>query len=750
MNLLAELFLKSTQKNFSNIFLTDTRSNKDFTYQNLADSAAYFQNILAGKGIVRGDRVIFVTTNSHLFYPLFFACAAQGAVLVPMNPELHDSEAKAIISDSRPKAIFYDTAEKIETGHIQAFSPEVSQKFSGLESTFPGKSDGKEYKLHAVECNSDEPALIIYTSGTSGNCKGVVLTHKNLKSMAETFVSVYGYKPGQRFLCVLPFYHINAPMITGFACIAGGSRIFLTDLFGVTIAKFFWKIVEDHKINTLSITPSIMKTLLALFPHGPDASIGSVSFALVGTAFLPESIWRSFEEKLKIPCYQGYGLTETTAWATMTPPDDRKKYNTAGIPVNCDVKIDLSKAKGQDWQSANIGEVLIKGDIVMKEYSNNPGLTSQQMADGWFKTGDLGYFDPDGHLVIAGRLKNIIKRKGILIFPEEIDQLLMKHGSVSECYTIGIEDDFKETQMVSACVIKEKKENLERDLREYVLSKTSSYKCPDRFFFLNKLPKNNMGKARAGELSDIITGKKTKEITARLNTYKISRAHSADNEKIFDIIQNAIINNRNFYIVGYWGAGHRGAAISHDIKALDRLRMIADFINQFFDTPLAKITLILADIHARCNLIPERIVSAYFSAIKAEMVKRGLNSVLSSSTWEKHGLDYSEAIERVGKDEFLQKWNNFSLKEEFIAQASKMASSPALAEDYAKRYYSVVMMEKQAITEDFKDDIFFTYNEPKFKIILPELPMLYLHSIKPGTAKKPWFMTEETGQTDKK
>jgi acyl-CoA synthetase (AMP-forming)/AMP-acid ligase II len=749
MNLLAELFLRSTQRNLSDIFLTDTRSDKDFLYQNLSDSAACFQKILVDKKVAKGDRVIFVTKNSRLFYPLFFACAAQGAVLVPMNPELHDSEAKAIINDSRPRAIFYDTAEIIETELIQAFSPEVSGKLRGLDSMLPGKPDDKRCKLKVVECESDEPALIIYTSGTSGNCKGVVLTHKNLRSMAETFGSFYGYKPGQRFLSVLPFYHINAPMITGLACIAGGSRIFLTDLFGVTTAKFFWEIIEEHKINVLSITPSIMKVLLALFPHGPDARIDSVSFALVGTAFLPESLWRSFEEKFKIPCYQGYGLTETTTWAVMTPPDERKKYNTAGMPVNCEVKIEPVRIRMQDSQGVNTGEVLIKGDIIMSGYNNNPGFTRQQMADGWLKTGDLGYFDPDGQLVIAGRIKNIIKRKGVLIFPEEIDQLLMKHSSVSECYTIGVEDDFKETLIISACVVKGNNEDLEKDLRGYVLAGTSSYKCPNKFFFLNKLPKNSVGKVMIGKLADIVTGEKAREIMAKLNTYKISRAHLTDKKGIFEIIQNAIVNNSNFYFVGYWGAGHRSAAINHDIKALDRLKMIADFINEFFDTPLAGITLILADVHARCNLIPEASINAYFSAIKAEMVPRGLNPVLLSSIWEKYGLDYSEAIDRAGESEFLEKWNNFSLKEEFITQASKLAPLPAIAEDYAKRYYSVVMMERQAVTDFLKNAIFFTYNDPKFRIVLPELPMLYLHSIKPGTGKKPWFMPMANDQAEK-
>jgi acyl-CoA synthetase (AMP-forming)/AMP-acid ligase II len=153
-----------------------------------------------------------------------------------------------------------------------------------------------------------DEVLIIYTSGTTGHAKGVVLTQRNLVSMANTFVSFYKLRPRQRFLSMLPFYHINAPMITGLVCIAAQAHVFLTDPYGLTNARTIFDMVEEHRIQVLSLTPSIMASLIQLNPDGTRRDTSSLEFCFCGTAPLGETLWRRFEQLFHVQVYQGYGL----------------------------------------------------------------------------------------------------------------------------------------------------------------------------------------------------------------------------------------------------------------------------------------------------------------------------------------------------------------------------------------------------------------------------------------------------------
>jgi len=230
--------------------------------------------------------------------------------------------------------------------------------------------------------------------------------------MGYSISRFYGITRDDRVLGFLPCYHINAPMVTGIACITAGAHIHFAELFGFTNAKFIWRTVERFRISVISLTPSIMATIVRLFPEGANANISTVRFGLVGTARLESELWKTFESRFGFPCYQGYGLTETTTWATMTPPDDRKRYETAGVPVDCEIRIDRlstgdtmpdAVGSGTDAQppAREIGEILIRGSLIMQGYNNRRKLTRQVIdGDGWFRTGDLGYL-ADNQLVIS-------------------------------------------------------------------------------------------------------------------------------------------------------------------------------------------------------------------------------------------------------------------------------------------------------------------------------------------------------------
>lgn len=710
MNTLWNLLTDAVSHRQDEPFLTDLRSGQTIAYSALLSRAECASAWLAKRGIGIGDRVAYVTKNDPAFFPLLFACAHRGAALVPVNAEGTEAETAEVIEDSGAKIVLCD---KQTDGDWTVQSPEL----------FEGAAAGE-----AVECPPEQDAIFIYTSGTTGRSKAVMLSHKNLLAMSSTLASVYGYQPGQRFLSMLPNYHINAPVVTGISCIVGQAHVFVTDPYGFTNARRIFPFVEEHGLNVLSLTPSIIASLLKFNPDGVASDLSSLRYCLVGTAHLPEQPWRRFEEVFGVPCYQGYGLTETTTWSTMTPPDERKRYDSAGVAIGCEVKIDEDGG----------GEILIRGDTVMNGYNKRKSLTKKAFKDGWFRTGDIGRIDDDGQLFITGRIKNIIKRRGILISPEEIDGVLRKFPDTTDACTIGIPDELSGERIISACVIDNQHvEALGAFAREVL----SAYKYPDEIISVREIPKTGMGKPDLAELRKIVSGEKTEEVIASFDAYRFRRARTPDLPVIKERIQEALLQNGTVEFAGYWGVGTRSETAKPDIVAMDRLGSFLAAINDVAGRPLASMTLILADIHARCNQVPEEIHVPYFGAVKALAEERGFRTSWLSEVWTEHKLDFDSMLRRMSASDNLEEWETFPLREEFLQQAApRCGGDESLVEEFAYRYYLTITAENAAVAASFANSVFFTYNGLESRVSLPKLPMVHLHSLKPGTAAKPWFL----------
>jgi len=706
--------------------------NDPLTYAGLASLAAHFAEVLEENQVVEGDRVIFLTKNHVLFFPLLFATAARKAILVPLNPEWTPSELETVILDSEAKVVF------LEKQGPFTLPTRSKARVLSMENTWAQRASfvAKKFAFDPATPGAT-PALIIYTSGTSGHSKGVVLTQENLSRMAQSISTFYGFRQDDRFLSVLPFYHINAPVVTGLACLAVGAQVHLSDLFGFASAKYFWKTVADRRISVLSLTPTIMATLLRLFPEGPNARLAAVRFALVGTARLEPKLWMEFEKTIGVPCYQGYGLTETTTWATMTPPDSRKRYDSAGIPVDCKIKIDR-EYRLDGTTTVKEGEVLIKGPLVMSGYYHNKKLTRQLIVDGWFRTGDLGFIDEDEQLVICGRTKNIIKRNGVLILPEEIDSILSRHASVTEAKTMGLADPIAGERVVSV-VCTETGEAVLSEIRSHLAGFLNASKLPDEILISKKLPRNPIGKIDQKKLLEILNGDLCAKVVEKFDRYEYRRAHSDSMPEVLQLVQACLVQGRPIRFVGYWGAGGRTEKSEADILALDRIKHLVDSINELCQSETATAELILADIHGKCNGVPEAAVQAYFAEIKKLISERNIAYSMLSSVWTKAGLSFEQAVERSNSEDFKKMWATFDLRETFLRQARNRTTEEA-ADAAARRYYSVCTTERAAVASQFAGSLFFTYAEPKHQSILPELPLLYWHSVKPGVAEKPWFL----------
>lgn len=709
VNLLWDFLAEAAAERGAEPFLTDLRTSATLSYAELLKRSAAAAAGLAARGVKAGDRVAYVTRNNPAFFPLLFGCAHVGAALVPLNEDSAPAETASVLGDCGPVLVLAD----------QAADP----AWTALAESFFERAPAGG----AVNGPAERDAIVIYTSGTTGQSKGVVLSQKNLVSMARTLATTYGYRPGQRFLSMLPNYHINAPSVTGMAIIAGRSHVLVTDPYGFTNARLILSFAEEHRINVLSLTPSIMASLLKMNPEGTPANLSSVAFGLVGTAHLAEPLWRRFEETFGFPCYQGYGLTETTTWATMTPPDGRKRYDSAGLPIGCEVSIDAEAG----------GEVLIRGSIVMNGYFNRPAVTKKQFKDDWFRTGDIGRIDPDGQLVITGRIKNIIKRRGILISPEEIDQVVRRFPGVTDACTVGVPDEVAGEKILTACVVDPAQ--LEA-LSAHVRRELSAYKVPDKFIVVGEIPKTPMGKQDLKELRRILTGEKAAEIVRGFDVYKFRRARTEDLPVIQEKIQRALVSGGTVDFVGFWGVGSRAATATPDVVALERLKMFLDAIDASAGRPLATMTLILADVHARCNEVPAAVYEPYFEAVRQLAAGKGFRATWLSQVWKDHQLDFGNTLQRMAGAEALEEWEAFPLRDDFRQQARRRTDMADRVEDFAYRYFLTITTENPAVAASFPGHVFFTYNGPEFRPALPQMPMVHLHSVKPGTAAKPWFL----------
>lgn len=421
-------------------FVTTVSTGATVSYGEVRDLAECLRALLL-RETERGDRVVLMSVNHWIFFPLLAAAAEEGRVLVPLNPHLHSDELAFIFSDSTPSMIIQEGAGALP-GDVEGTSiADVMAAVTTSAALPPAVADPRP--------DENDTALLVYTSGTTGSGKAVMLTTKNLMSMAETFVEYFEIEPNDRFLCVLPLYHMNGIMVTGILPLVVGARTFLADVFAFTNAKFYWDVVERSKITIPSLVPSIMAMLAKLSPEGPGAALDSVRFGFCGTAPLSARQWEDFERRFGFPIFQGYGLTETTTWVTATPFDPDHRHDTVGIPFGADVVIDptLRTATGREE-----GEILVRGPMVMPGYFNQPKLTRESFRDGYLKTGDVGFFDQDGELNITGRKKEIIIRNGVNINPLEVDLIVQRHADIAECKTIGLDHEILGEVVATVCV----------------------------------------------------------------------------------------------------------------------------------------------------------------------------------------------------------------------------------------------------------------------------------------------------------
>jgi long-chain acyl-CoA synthetase len=443
--------------------------------------------VLTDHGVGAGDRVALIMPNVGYFPVAYYAILRLGAIVVPMNPLLKAGEIAFGWEDSGAKVavVFWMFAEEATKA--------ASATGTDVILTTPGEFDtllvGTEPTAEVAQRGSTDTAVILYTSGTTGTPKGAELSHANLSSNVMTSLeTLMPLGPGDVVFGGLPLFHSFGQTVGLNAAIAGGACLTLLPKFDGEAAL---GIVQRDRVTVFLGVPTMYMGLLAVKEPGRfDTS--TLRVAASGGASLPVEVLRGVERTFGFLLLEGYGLSETSPIASFNHPDRPTKPGTIGTPIR-GVEFELWDADGQPVDDGEIGEIVIRGENVMKGYWNRPDATAEAMRGGWFHSGDLATRDADGYYAIVDRLKDMIIRNGFNVYPREIEEVLYTHTDVAEAAVFGVPDPQHGEEIAALVTLREGAAVTEDELRDWVKERIAVYKYP-RIIRFGPLPKGPTGK----------------------------------------------------------------------------------------------------------------------------------------------------------------------------------------------------------------------------------------------------------------
>lgn len=459
-------------------------------------------------GVGRGERIAVLMGNCSEFLEIFFACAKTGALMVPLNVSLAVPELLYILKDCTPRALCY-AAE---------FSAKADELKAGLEKE-PGplwlRLDGEVRKDPAAnpsvsrllaDCPTGEPSpseavtladplFLMYTSGTTGQPKGAVLSHGNVLFGAINTVLGYGINQNCKSLVTAPLFHIGALGAAATPVIYAGGSLLLKTFFNATEAL---RVICREKVNYVFAVP-VMFQMMTRSELWPEADFSHVHFFIAGGAPMPVDLIRRYQEEKGVSFAQGYGMTETLRITSLDLEDSIRKAGSVGKEVfHTDLRI--VRNSGEDVLPGESGEILVKGPSVFAGYWNAPEATAEVLKDGWFATGDMGRRDEEGFLYVIGRKVEMIISAGENVYPAEVEQAIRALPGVKEAAVLGMPDPRRgETVAVFVCLARGSGLT-EEDLLAGLEGKIAPYKMPKKIVFVKDFPRNVAGKILKQEL----------------------------------------------------------------------------------------------------------------------------------------------------------------------------------------------------------------------------------------------------------
>ncbi|MFF3615033.1 long-chain fatty acid--CoA ligase [Streptomyces sp. NPDC002580] len=464
------------------------------TYAELDDASARLATLLLDRGLAPGDRVAMTMPNVPLFPVVYYGILRAGGVVVPMNPLLKAREVAFTLRDCGARValvspLFADEVTKAaaETGtEALVTEPEA----------FGALLRGHEPLREAVERTEDDPALILYTSGTTGTPKGAQLTHRNLATntltTSETLLQV---GPDDVLFGGLPLFHAFGQTCALNTAVAAGATLTLLPRFD---PKRALEIMARDGVTVFLGVPTMYAALLhAELPDGLD--LGRLRLAVSGGSALPVEVLHGFERRFDAPVLEGYGLSETSPVAAFNHPDRPRKAGSIGVPIR-GVEMRLVAEDGGEVASGEVGEIAIRGENIMTGYWNRPDATADAIRDGWFHSGDLARVDDDGFYFIVDRKKDMIIRGGYNVYPREIEEVLYEHPAVAEAAVVGVPHPLHGEEVAAVVTLRPGAKATAEEIITHTKERVAAYKYPRVVTIATELPKGPTGKILKREI----------------------------------------------------------------------------------------------------------------------------------------------------------------------------------------------------------------------------------------------------------
>jgi long-chain acyl-CoA synthetase len=495
------------------VIFNDVRLN----YAQVNGAASQVANGLRALGIQKGDKVALSCPNLPFFPIVYYGILKAGATVVPLNVLLKPREIAYHLADSDSKAYFcfqgtpelpmgefgfkgFQDADNCEHFFMITADPAGASPIEGTR-TLGQLMYNQPPTFDTVLTEADDTAVILYTSGTTGQPKGAELTHSNMLLNARLADNMYEHRDHDVTLITLPLFHSfgqTVQMNSGFY-----KRMTLTLLPrfdpGTALA-----ILERDNVTIFAGVPTMYWALLN-YPDAEKYDIEKIAanlrLAVSGGSAMPVEVMRAFGERFSVSILEGYGLSETSPVASFNRTDRPTKPGSVGLPV-WGIKIRIVDIEGNDVPVGEMGEILIKGHNVMKGYYKRPEATAQTIENGWLHTGDIGTFDEEGYIYITDRVKDMIIRGGFNVYPREIEEVLMTHPAVSLAAVIGVPDESHGEEVKAFVILNSGAEESPDEIVTWCKENMAAYKYPRIIELRESLPMTATGKILKRELRE--------------------------------------------------------------------------------------------------------------------------------------------------------------------------------------------------------------------------------------------------------
>ena len=487
------------------------------TYAQLNGAANQVANLLVASGIGPGDKVALSCPNIPYFPIVYYGILKAGAVVVPLNVLLKAREAAYHLADSDAKAFFcfegtpelaigaegwagFNDTEACTDFFLITADPAADSPIEGAR-TMGQALQGQSPVFDSVVTEATDTAVILYTSGTTGQPKGAELTHANMVTNALTCHRLFGEHPEgyDTHLVTLPLFHSFGQTVQMNAGFGQGATLVLVPRFDAEQAL---SLIESENVTFFAGVPTMYWALLGALDDSVDVDLIAVNLrmAIAGGSSLPVEIIREFKQRFGVQILEGYGLSETSPVATFSQRGRTAKPGSIGTPIWA-VQCKLVDPDWGETPEGQIGEIAIKGPNIMKGYYQRPDATAEVMRDGWFRSGDLGRRDEDGYYYVVDRSKDMIIRGGFNVYPREVEEVLMAHPAVSLVAVIGVPDEQHGEEIKAVVIRNEGDTTTEEELIDWAREQMAAFKYPRTVEFRDTLPMTSTGKILKRELT---------------------------------------------------------------------------------------------------------------------------------------------------------------------------------------------------------------------------------------------------------